>query len=345
MANRTRLLNTSFLTSDPYLLESKLSEPGNDYVEVAGGAYKIPIPWFLCFLPEDMRKVKVQFDADEDGEDNSVEVELPCTSVAQAIQNLEQSRPVFHTIVGDAKLADMFWQNSLNYLKGLPLPYLCLDPIEVMFMGEPEPYVESMQAALKRDQASIAHLTDLSCYEEGVLPYPLDVLYAVPSDQRDETRLQNCVALDIGYGVYWSDSAGSGDTERPAIPLPIEDRKNGINLRTLLEEVKALAKARVKSADTHFSFAPQSTPSSAKMLKMLVSAETDAECELLRSHKPFRGILDGPISDQIRSICRDYGFSWAGLVIRSDESVERRFKGDYEIYNDWISAPVEKPLN
>jgi hypothetical protein len=89
MANRASLPNTSFLTSDPALLNERLKEPGNDYVEVASASYKVPIPWLCCFRQEDIRAVKVPM---EEGEDQ--EAGLPCTSVAQALLNLEAALPL-----------------------------------------------------------------------------------------------------------------------------------------------------------------------------------------------------------------------------------------------------------
>jgi len=235
MANRAFLLNTSFLTSDPYLLNAKLKEPGMDFVEVAEAAYKIPIPWLLCFRPEDIRPVSVQLtedddDEDDDGEDagdddrdaatNAVEVGLPCTSVKQALQNMEQALPTFEAIVGDSKLARTFWQNAMSYLEVMPLGYLTMNPLEVMFMMDPLPYAQQIRAALGGGQAAIDSLMDLSCYEKGVRPFPLDVLYTGRGGNRNDPRLQNCVALDIGYGNFWHNSAGSEGVQRAKLPLP-----------------------------------------------------------------------------------------------------------------------------
>lgn len=77
---------------------------------------------------------------------------------------------------------------------------------------------------------------------------------------------------------------------------------------------------------------------------MLISAATDAECTALLNDIPFRKILDGSIHSNLRTVCQKHGFYWVGYVMRSDESVERRFKGDYSIYNDWISMPVAKSV-
>ena len=296
MANRAFLLNTSFLTSDPYLLDAKLKEPGMDFVEVAEAAYKIPVPWLLCFKPEDIRPVSVRFeeedDEDEDDEDNeadeadnepsarTVEVGLPCTSVKQALQNMEQARPIFEAIVGDSKLARTFWQNAMSYLQVMPLPYLTVNPLEVMFMTDPLPYAQQMRIALGGGKAAVDSLVDLSCYEKGVRPLPLDVLYAVPGGDRNDPRLQNCVALDIGYGNDWHNCAASEGVQRAKLPLPILSPAAAPNLYTLLEEAQQVAKTHIKSARLHLGFAPEKGAQS-QQLKMLISADTDAECSAL----------------------------------------------------------------
>ena len=67
MANRAYLLNTQFAISDPQLLQKKLSEPGNDYAEVAEAAYKIPIPWLCCFRQADLQTFPYRLGDDDDG--------------------------------------------------------------------------------------------------------------------------------------------------------------------------------------------------------------------------------------------------------------------------------------
>ncbi len=335
MSNRALLLNTAFLTSDPYLLDTKLSEPGMDFVEVAEAAYRIPVPWLLCFRPEDIRPVSVPLE-----DERTQEVGLPCTSVKQALGKMERSLSIFESIAGNSKIAQMFWQNAMFYLQALPLPYLTLNPIEVMFMMDPLPYAQLMRIAMSGDSAATDALIDLSCYEKGIQPFAPDVLYAIAGGDRRDPRNENCVALDIGYGNFWHDAADS-EGEHPDLLLPITSPTVAPNLRTLSDQVEALAKTLVKSAGVTLSFAPK-TATQGEPLKMLLSADSDAECATLLNDKSLRAELDGPIRTALSSICQDYGFTWVGYVVRSNESVKRRFTGDYKIYNDWISMPVVK---
>lgn len=346
MANRTHLLNTPILTSDPYLLADRLSEPGSDYLEVAIAAYKIPVPWLLCFRREDFQPVTVQFDEDEDGDTPAgVEVYFPVTSAEKALENMAQSLPVFEAIAGDAKLGKMFWQNAMTTLRGLPLPYLCINPIEVMFMDEHTPYMESMFAATGRDDTAIRNLMDLSAYEPGVRPYPPDVLYTVATkadDSYDETRLQNCVSLDMGYSSFWIKSTGEQRAHYEELVSYIDEPAVSPNLRTLKNELTEVASARIKSVKLHLGFALKDE-TSPERLKLLICPETDADCNLLSNEKSFIEILDGHFCNSFKKLCQEYGFSWAGYVIMSHESVEKRFTGDYSIYNEWVYRTPEGP--
>ncbi|MFZ6770699.1 hypothetical protein ACO0LM_26890 [Undibacterium sp. Di26W] len=346
MANRTHLLNTPILTSDPYLLAARLSEPGTDYLEVAEAVYKIPVPWLLCFRREDFLPVTVQFDEDEEGDAPAgVEVFFPVTSVEKALENMTQSLPIFEAIAGDAKLGKMFWQNAMITLRGLPLPYLCINPIEVMFMGDHAPYMESMFAAMGRDDIAVRNLMDLSAYEPGVRPYPPDVLYNVATkadDSYDENRLQNCVALDIGYSSFWIKSTGEQRAHYEELVSFIDEPDVSPNFRTLKNELTEIAKARVKSVMLHLGFA-QKDEASPERLKLLICPETEADCNLLSNEKSFKEILDGHFCNSFKKLCQEYGFSWAGYVIRSEESVKKRFTGDYSIYNEWVYTTVEAP--
>lgn len=335
MSNDANLYNTSFLTSDPYLLSEKSQQPGNDYLIIANAAYKIPVPWLLCFRPEDMQLVKIPMD--EDDEDQGfIEARMPCTTVERALQKMEQSLPVFEAITGETKMAAMFWQMAVSCLKSLPLPYLALNAFEVMFMDEPEPYEEAILAALGDDEAAIENMKELSCYDDSVKPFPPDVLYGASTMDRDDARLQNCVALDVSYGSSWIQPRGT--EKRPKLPLPA----NSIaapNLKSVMDEVTKLAKEKAGTARTSLTILPQQSAEHTQ-LKMLISAATDAECTALLQDTGFREQLDGTLLLQLQQVCREYGFEWLGYVVRSEESVKKRFTGDYAIYNDWIGMPV-----
>lgn len=199
MANRALLLNTSVLTSNPFSLARDADQPGNSYAEVAEAVYAIPVPWFFCFTEDDIQMVTVEFDEDEDEDEEAIEVGLPCTTVAKAIDNLAQALPHFEAIAGDQALGKAYWQSAMDALKALPLPYLTMNPLEVMFMGDPLDYADEMAQAFAGDAAAIAQIKNLAGYTDGIAPYQPEVAAAGGAPGMDETRLANSVALHGGF--------------------------------------------------------------------------------------------------------------------------------------------------
>lgn len=204
MANRTQLYNSTLLSSDPRELAANVESEGGEVIECAEASYTIPIPWLCCFRPEDMRKVEASFGDEEDEEaedDEVIEIEQPCTTVAQAIVNLEASLPLFVRIAGDERVGLAYWQQAIDGLKSLPLPYLSINAEEVALMGDDhEEYSESIRRALAGDVSAIADLVDLSAYDEKVAPYTLEEFDSI-TGERDETRNANAIALHSGIFI------------------------------------------------------------------------------------------------------------------------------------------------
>jgi hypothetical protein len=84
---------------------------------VAEGSNRLLVPWFLCFRPGDERNVVGP----------SGPVPRPATTVAKAARNLEESRPAFEAIAGDARLAGGYWSLACKLVRRLPLPYVTLE--------------------------------------------------------------------------------------------------------------------------------------------------------------------------------------------------------------------------
>ena len=193
MANCARLLNTNTPISDLGTLLDDDGRAANVYLETIGPNYRLPIPWLCCFRPDDMKPVVVQLE-DWDGNVEHVTVNLPGTTVENAIGNLAQSLPLIEKIVGDPSLARPYWDDAMAYLRSLPLPYLTLDPLEIITMTRPATDADELIDALGGDDAAIPHLKDNAVWNEGCLPYPLDVLLAPPSGY-DEQRMENAASL------------------------------------------------------------------------------------------------------------------------------------------------------
>jgi hypothetical protein len=273
-----------------------------------------------------MRSVTVEME-----EGGPIEARLPCTGIGEAIANLEAALPLFEAIAGDATLGRQYWQAALDRLKSLPLPYLALHAIEVMFMDEPGPYVEAMTKAMAGDASAIAHLKDLSSYQDGKPPYPRDVLYAVPEDPNgDKERTNNAVALDFGYRSprrydwHWP----KGEAKPEPRPLPPPDTAD---LSTLYEEIKEKVKAAEPAASIYFGFAQPEAQR--EKIKLLITAETDAQTAALKQNRALMSAFEGAWQAQLESVCIRHGFGFEGFAFGSDELRERDYNGDF---NYWL---------
>lgn len=312
MSNNAYLLNTSTPISDPYRLAELRNEPGNDYLEVSCAAYRIPVPWLLCFRATDLQTVEIPMDDDE-GDSRILRVQLPCTRVELAKENLQEALPVFVRLANDEALGKEYLDFALKALSVYPLPYLSLNPMEVAFMDDPEPYMETMERAI---EGSITDVAELSCLSEGATPYPLDIFYTVPSrDHFDASRIESSIALDIGAGMCWYQSPGSARKERP-------DFVNAFfaehpSLRNLTEIIKTLMQAQTGPRDfprcgLSFISPANSTP---LHLQAYIHTMTEDAIAKLRADAAFNTQLNGPLAEQFQAVCEKYGFVWAGYKI------------------------------
>jgi hypothetical protein len=336
MANRAYLLNTSTLTSDPFALSANVEKPGNDILEAAEAAYRVPIPWLLCFRAEDMQSVNVPMENDPElgepaGPDVAV-ISLPCTTVVKAIENLKSTRPLFWDLAGDKQMGEAFYQVAIRRIEALPMPYLTINPIEVTFMMDHKESTRQMMTALSRNASSLAALKKLACFEDGAKPYPIDVLYSIPGPHHDEQRIANTIALNMDYSNFWHRSDSSAEN-----PFPDYDMEFGRDfpLRKISDHTEGLARKYVQSASASYAFVPSESDPVAK-LKMLLMTETRAECDALLRNREFRAELDGRIHQTLVTVCGQYGFRWIGCVFDSSESA----KDDDSFYTDWMNRPV-----
>lgn len=203
MANRTQLYNSALLSSDPRELDASFEQSGSKYIECSEAKYRIPIPWLCCFRPEDMRTVSVPYGDDEEEEEGSeedaIEISQPCTTVAQAIVNLEACLPLFVQIAGDERIGRAYWQHAMDGLRSLPLPYLSISAEEVALMGDRHiEYCECIRRAVSGKADAVDDLKDLSAYDDRVAPYSLEEFDSIEG-QRDKARNSNSIALHDGF--------------------------------------------------------------------------------------------------------------------------------------------------
>ena len=223
MGNRVYLFNVSHAIPAPYLLlESQDDAPAElqeALAEVTFGAAGdtnntgVPIPWMLYFGKEDFQPTRV---APEDDDEEAAFCAMPATSVARARERIVAALPVFERLAGDPAIAKEYWQEALDLLDKLPLPYLALEHrewVECMDEMGAELFEQAYDDGVPSDEDLMEH----ACYTEGVQPYSHAEWEAeVTSFDDDDERQMN--AIGMGYGLALIDSLsgqqGIGDDAR-----------------------------------------------------------------------------------------------------------------------------------
>jgi len=137
MSNRTSLISTTLDDGDPalYRESSDRDVTRQDFVCIGEAANRLPVPWLCCFREQDLRPYRYRYDPATEGtdDDSMLNVLVPVTTLAQALENLEQSRPVFDELCqGDVALADEFWRYALRSIASAPMPFLTIELVEVI---------------------------------------------------------------------------------------------------------------------------------------------------------------------------------------------------------------------
>ncbi|MGE5491496.1 MAG: hypothetical protein ACM31P_09460 [Actinomycetota bacterium] len=209
MANRAYLLNTPTLTGDPYSLQAALRQgPQANYAEIAEVSYRVPLPWFCCFRGAQLTEVHVPLEywGQENGPDE-LTVHLPCIDVATAWHNLQASLETFQEMAGDTALGEGYWQRACEGLAELPLPYLAMNPIEVLLMGYIAEAADKFSACFKSQLPPMELLKFWAGYHEGFQPFSAEDFYSrSPAELDHAARLDSSRALDAGYlggDYYW----------------------------------------------------------------------------------------------------------------------------------------------
>lgn len=336
MANAAHLLNTPFLVSDPYRFRD---EGGHDYLDIGGTPCKLALPWLCCFRQQDLKTVVLQSE-DDRGNPLAIRLRVPSTSVSQAIRNLEQALPLFEQVTGETSLARRYWEEALAFLRVLPLPWLTFDALEILGMFDLEGSEDDFVQALGVNARALPYLKGFSCYTDGTLPYPPDVLRHVPGPNKDAVRTGNGVALDCNaVAAVWRRVAGSARERDTAFSMP--PRPGQCDLGTVRAAIDALLAERVRNADATYGFA-RPDGSGKQRLKLLVCAPNDQMNDALLGDQRLRLTLGGPITDDLRAICAAGGLEWRGFVFASEDSLERSFGADINRWVTLASAPAFK---
>jgi hypothetical protein len=308
LGNRAYLINTSWLTADPSEVAGKHAS-GHISGEVASSNDRLLIPWFCCFRKSDLRPVKV----------DTEHLELPCTTLKQAVRNLEHSLPIFEALAHNPKIAHDYWTLACTLLRRLPLPYLTMDPTEVFFADDPKPMETALVGALSGDLSAIPHLKKLTDYDDSVLPYPIDALYSMGGGQPDQARIWNSSVLDGGFEdfqfITWSLPHG---VAKPSSPPPLPDSTFGqlYDVRDLIEK---WIKAVVPTAPGSDMGLWPGEGKGREHLQIQIYAKSDADAKQLESDPGLRRHLDQLARTRLEPWCREWGFGWQGFLFQAPD--------------------------
>ena len=198
MANRACLINADMPGLPPHLRASGTGREGAQTLRVAEAANRLPLPWMLCFRTEDLLPAEVRLQVGP-GKFSTVSLKLPCTTVAVARERLQQALPIYAAIIGDAALAEDYWRRACEALSDLPLPWLTIDPIEVLCLNDFEEDARTLAESLSGDASALPGLKWLSGYDDGFSPYGVAAYFDGDSGALDHVaRLGNSAALDPG---------------------------------------------------------------------------------------------------------------------------------------------------
>lgn len=205
MGNYSYLVNASVLTNN---ISKLRSEPDVESEQVGEAKYRLPIPWMLFFRPEDLRPIRVDVvngeyteageEGDEGDDDGPLLVNLPCTTVEQALARLREALPIFEEFAGDKEIARGYWQDTVDFLQGLPLPYLTLEMDDFMSMADPVEMAQSLAVAIAGGPDAHEQMAMLASFADGVMPFPREFFFSsepYKPTTEGEVRRENAVAM------------------------------------------------------------------------------------------------------------------------------------------------------
>lgn len=190
MSQRHYLLNTSINSSDYDTLNKALADPSEKVIEVAECNYSLPLPWLACFRVDDLRTCTVPMSS------GRLDIMVPCVDLQTAKANLRNALPLFEALTSEKIYAHAYWQNAIEELEKLPLPFLTMDIGEMLMSYEAEDLNAKLRTALGRNAEAIEvikqHFIE---YDNKQIPYDRSAFYA-NQEINDEIRIRNTIALD-----------------------------------------------------------------------------------------------------------------------------------------------------
>jgi hypothetical protein len=160
---------------------------------------RLPLPWLFAFTADDLRLVDARYQAGPAAWDRRP-LWVAVASVASALDHFLRQREALIRLVGDRRIAQAYLELACDGFSALPLPYVALDPLEVVDLQDAQAPSPVLPRALGPGPAAAAQRLRLSGFRRGVTPYAAQALYGSPPEALTHRwRLENAVAMDPGF--------------------------------------------------------------------------------------------------------------------------------------------------
>lgn len=175
----------------------QLQNENAQYTEISESGYQIPIVWMMFFNADDFIETKIEY-TDGDGNKQFETMNLPCTTLDKAKQNIENSHQFIRQLFQEPQIALGYLNKTIELFKDFDHKYLILDASEYFFMNVEESEWCLFQNAFSRNENAKSYIFDYSGYVGDDMPYSVEKFYTDPYlDDRD--RLNNSIALNPNF--------------------------------------------------------------------------------------------------------------------------------------------------
>ena len=185
MSNDALLVNTQDGRAK-YYDDDKPSE----YIVVAEGVYRIPIPCFFCFQESDLYPFRYRYDEFE------ASLTIPFTNTKSALQNLNAAKSLMREICGDEEVADGYWEFATKNFVDFRYDYMIMNYLDIFHGAEWDD--DAFRQCFSRTKSAFTEIKNFAGYDEKCLPYAIDEFYTKKPDLLEQDRNNNSAALDFG---------------------------------------------------------------------------------------------------------------------------------------------------
>lgn len=217
----------------------------------------------------------------------------------------------------------------------MPLPYISLNPIEVLTMGDLPDRSQLRPEHFGGTPESLAAASEWIACQPGQGAWPLQIWLSVPSE-RNSTDPRDDNALALYFYPSWEVHSAPGtdpatlEGDEFSVPTPAPDPQ------AVADAITALLSAQYSLAFASYGI----FPGKPEQLRLALVLKSELQASTLRSDAELRARLDGEFFFTLRKLCKQLGLAWGGYVITSQEQLKQTRRDPY----DWKSTAPTPPF-